>query len=76
MSERPPTDPLKASGSTATDEHDDFSLVRVPESARYGWVSVAMQRFGMLSALAQFMLAASIGALAVRFVLSFLVRIP
>ncbi|MBW3083906.1 hypothetical protein KEM60_00088 [Austwickia sp. TVS 96-490-7B] len=41
--------------------HDDFSLVRVPESARYGWVSVAMQRFGMLSALAQFMLAASIG---------------
>lgn len=41
---------------------DDYALSRVPEEARYSWVSVAMQRLGQLSALAQFMLAAYIGA--------------
>lgn len=41
--------------------HDDFALVRVPESERYSWFSVALQRFGQLSALAQFFLAAMIG---------------
>jgi len=41
--------------------HDDYALTRVPEHARYSWVSVAMQRLGQLSALAQFFLAASIG---------------
>lgn len=40
---------------------DDFALVRVPPEARYSWVSVALQRFGQLSALAQFFLAAMIG---------------
>ncbi|MCH8612172.1 purine-cytosine permease family protein [Arsenicicoccus dermatophilus] len=57
---------LSPSPSTGHDESaataaDDYSLQRVPPEARYGWFSVAMQRFGMLSALAQFMLAASIG---------------
>ena len=33
----------------------------MPQSARYSWISVAFQRFGQLSALAQFMLAAFIG---------------
>ncbi len=41
--------------------HDDFALVRVPDSERYSWFSVALQRFGQLSALAQFFLAAMIG---------------
>lgn len=41
---------------------DDYALSRVPQSARYSWYSVAMQRLGQLSALAQFMLAAYVGA--------------
>lgn len=41
---------------------DDYAMSRVPASARYSWYSVAMQRLGQLSALAQFMLAAYIGA--------------
>lgn len=41
--------------------HEDYALSRVPESERYPWYSVAVQRFGQLSALAQFFLAASIG---------------
>lgn len=41
---------------------DDYALSRVPQEARYSWLSVAMQRLGQLSALAQFMLAAYIGA--------------
>ncbi|WP_344208984.1 cytosine permease [Kribbella sancticallisti] len=41
--------------------HDDYAFSRVPASARYSWWSVAVQRFGQLSALAQFFLAASIG---------------
>ncbi len=41
--------------------HDDYALTRVPESERYSWLSVAVQRFGQLSALGQFMLAAFIG---------------
>lgn len=41
--------------------NDDYALARVPQEARYSWVSVAMQRLGQLSALAQFFLAASIG---------------
>lgn len=49
-----------ASGTVAA-EHDDFSLTRVPETARYSWVSVALQRFGQLSALAQFLLGATLG---------------
>lgn len=45
----------------AATSQDDFSLDRVPDEARYGWWSVAVQRFGQLSALAQFFIAASIG---------------
>ncbi len=43
-------------------EHgEDFPLSRVPQSARYGWFSVAVQRFGQLSALSQFLLGATLG---------------
>lgn len=41
--------------------NDDYAMTRVPESARYPWYTVAVQRFGQLSALGQFFLAASIG---------------
>lgn len=40
---------------------DDYALARVPASARYGWFSVAVQRFGQVSALTQFILGATIG---------------
>lgn len=41
--------------------HDDFALTRVPLAQRYSWVSVAVQRFGQLSALSQFLLGATLG---------------
>jgi cytosine permease len=41
--------------------HDDYSLSRVPESDRYSWLTVAIQRFGQLSALSQFLLGATLG---------------
>lgn len=41
--------------------HDDYSLSRVPESERYSWFTVAIQRFGQLSALSQFLLGATLG---------------
>ncbi|HEY6739447.1 MAG TPA: cytosine permease [Actinopolymorphaceae bacterium] len=41
--------------------HDDYALQRVPRDARYSWWSVATQRFGQLSALAQFLLGATLG---------------
>ncbi len=44
-----------------TTEHDDFSLSRVPDSARYHWISIAVQRFGMLSTLASFLIGATLG---------------
>jgi cytosine permease len=40
---------------------DDYALTRVPESARYSWWSVAVQRFGQVSALSQFLLGATLG---------------
>ncbi|MGV9306284.1 MULTISPECIES: purine-cytosine permease family protein [unclassified Nonomuraea] len=40
---------------------DDYSLSRVPTTARYPWWSVAVQRFGQVSALTQFMLGAALG---------------
>ncbi|GAB2991453.1 cytosine permease [Amycolatopsis acidiphila] len=40
---------------------DDYALTRVPESARYSWWSVAVQRFGQVSALSQFLLGATVG---------------
>ena len=41
--------------------HDDYSLSRVPGSERYSWVTLAVQRFGQLSALSQFLLGAILG---------------
>jgi cytosine permease len=41
--------------------HDDYALERVPAQARYSWLSVAVQRFGQLSALSQFLLGATLG---------------
>ncbi|GAA2509876.1 cytosine permease [Pilimelia columellifera] len=41
--------------------HDDYSLVRVPESARRSWISVAVQRFGQVSSFHQFMVGAILG---------------
>jgi cytosine permease len=40
---------------------DDYALQRVPPNARYGWATVAVQRFGLLSALSQFLLGATLG---------------
>jgi cytosine permease len=42
-------------------EHDDFALSRVPASHRYHWFSIAVQRFGMLSSLASFLIGATLG---------------
>ncbi|MBF6330979.1 purine-cytosine permease family protein [Nocardia transvalensis] len=41
--------------------HDDYALSRVPDRARYPWLSVAAQRFGQISALSQFLLGATLG---------------
>src|SRR5437879_10922963 len=41
--------------------HDDYALSRVPDRARYPWLSVATQRFGQLSAISQFLLGATLG---------------
>src|SRR3979490_517304 len=40
---------------------DDYALVRVPQEARYSWWSVAVQRFGQVSALSQFLLGSTLG---------------
>jgi cytosine permease len=40
---------------------DDYALVRVPQGERYSWWSVAVQRFGQVSALSQFLLGSTIG---------------
>ncbi|RCG32922.1 cytosine permease [Sphaerisporangium album] len=40
---------------------DDYAITRVPARARYSWVSVAVQRFGQISALSQFLLGATLG---------------
>lgn len=41
---------------------EDYPLERVPQSARYPWFNVAVQRFGQLSDLTQFLLGATLGA--------------
>lgn len=41
---------------------EDYPLERVPDDARYGWFNVAVQRFGQLSDLTQFLLGATLGA--------------
>src|SRR3954454_20104443 len=40
---------------------DDYALGRVPREARYSWRSVAVQRFGQISALSQFLLGSALG---------------
>lgn len=45
-------------GSVGT---DDYALARVPDRARYSWWSVAVQRFGQISALSQFLLGSTLG---------------
>ena len=40
---------------------DDYVLERVPDHARYSWWTVAVQRFGQISALSQFLLGAALG---------------
>jgi cytosine permease len=40
---------------------DDYAMGRVPLGARYSWFSVAVQRFGQVSALSQFLLGAALG---------------
>ncbi len=40
---------------------DDYALTRVPRGARYSWWSVAVQRFGQVSALSQFLLGSTLG---------------
>jgi cytosine permease len=40
---------------------DDYALARIPAAARHPWWSIAMQRFGQLSALSQFLLGATLG---------------
>lgn len=40
---------------------DDFALARVPAAKRYHWFSIAVQRFGMLSSLASFLIGATLG---------------
>lgn len=42
-------------------EHDDFALSRVPADRRYSWFTMAVQRFGMLSSLASFLIGATLG---------------
>lgn len=41
--------------------HDDYSLQRVPKAARRHWFGIAVQRFGQVSALSQFLLGATLG---------------
>jgi cytosine permease len=41
--------------------HDDYPLERVPQSERYPWWSVAMQRFGQIACMSQFLLGATLG---------------
>jgi cytosine permease len=40
---------------------DDFALHRVPDKDRHHWFVVALQRFGQVSALSQFLLGATLG---------------
>jgi cytosine permease len=52
-------------GTTAVPDvhvgNDDHALERVPESERYPWISVAMQRFGQIACMSQFLLGATLG---------------
>ncbi|XXX80624.1 cytosine permease [Sorangium sp. So ce134] len=52
---------IQRHGGRAAIGRDDFPLARVPEAERYPWWSVAVQRFGELSALSQLLLGATLG---------------
>jgi cytosine permease len=45
----------------ATTANDDYSLQRVPMAERRHWFPIAVQRFGQVSALSQFLLGATLG---------------
>ncbi|MEV2271561.1 purine-cytosine permease family protein [Nonomuraea africana] len=47
---------------STTTADEDYPLERVPAGARYPWFNVAVQRFGQLSDLTQFLLGATLGA--------------
>ena len=51
----------RTDATTAAIGHDDYSLTRVPETARYSWPIVAVQRFGQLSTISQFLIGATLG---------------
>ena len=40
---------------------DDYALTRVPQASRKHWFGIAVQRFGQVSALSQFLLGATLG---------------
>jgi cytosine permease len=40
---------------------DDYALTRVPAAARHSWWTVAVQWFGQVSALSQFLLGSRLG---------------
>jgi cytosine permease len=50
-----------SSASEVNVGHDDYALERVPPDGRYPWLSVAMQRFGQLACMSQFLLGATLG---------------
>ncbi|MFV0450730.1 MAG: purine-cytosine permease family protein [Propioniciclava sp.] len=45
----------------AQENSEDFALSRVPASAQRPWFGIAVQRFGQVSALSQFLLGATLG---------------
>lgn len=45
----------------AATTNDDYALTRVPPGARRSWAGLAVQRFGQLSALIQFLVGATLG---------------
>jgi cytosine permease len=47
--------------SARPSDSNDYPLARVPASARYGWFKIAVQRFGQISALSQFLLGSALG---------------
>lgn len=58
----PRTETTTPATATAAQTDEDYPLERVPASARYSWFNVAIQRFGQLSDLTQFLLGATLGA--------------
>ncbi|HLR03344.1 MAG TPA: cytosine permease [Virgibacillus sp.] len=44
-----------------SEKYDDYTLDRVPQEGKKHWFSIAVMRFGQVSALAQFLLGATLG---------------